>query len=490
MGPGLASAGEMGLFFTAALVLFRRLGLTLAESGAYSVTCLFMAFSFLFQAAFLTGLPSICPVIEAVLSAGALGAVVRHREILFGIFKSIRENIRNQPVAAAVLGGACAYLIVRAFFVKADLWPDAMAAWKGAGGLGSGNAQVLAYLFFRWPTGTGAGLVGFAAYLGIGFATYALARRYAWSPTASCVTVVVLSFPRFVYHAVLPRTELVPAAVGVFCILATYRLVEQLKAMDLVLLVLAVLFQISPHPMGVVFPLILAALAFKVSYHRHGMFSWRTLVKKNQKGVLLGLFPAVVFSQAWRVVLGSAGGAGWVEHLKGAAFNPDGIYGAAANLIRYLLQAFQFPGPVEDLLFKATGIGWSAMLMRAHDFLMRVLSGPRAGSTAFVLPRTPGSATAGFGPMGLLLLWPAVFYALFRGPRRLKAVSIALLAYVYAVVLILAWQPENGACFNVFYAAAGFCMAFLLPPWRLTLKGKRTILVLGALVLAVTCYQI
>jgi hypothetical protein len=92
-----------------------------------------------------------------------------------------------------------------------------------------------------------------------------------------------------------------------------------------------------------------------------------------------------------------------------------------------------------------------------------------------------------FGPLAFFLVQPAVVTALFRGPRRLKAVALALFVYVYLVCLIPEWHPGNSVFFSFFYAQAGFFTAFLLPPWRLGRRAKRGLQVICLLILVHSC---
>ncbi len=499
MTAALVSAVEIGVFLTAAFLLFRKLGHTAAEAGAYAVALVFMAFSFVFQIAFLLHRPAVSTAFESILLVFAVFFLSRRKESLRETWQSLRSAVSGQPFAAAVLGTAFAFFAAAAFFSSPDptRWPDisfvlaaqhrgVFAGVSAAGGSPSGlvpmNVPILSHLFLRWESGMGTGLIGFLAYACIGFSTYAMARRYAWPPTAACVTVAVLSFPRFVLHAVSPGSEIVPAAFGAFCVLAMCRLVERLNVSDLILMVLGLLFQITGTLTGFLFPLILGFLAFFISYQRHGMFSWRGLMRQNRTLAGLSLIPALLFSQVWLFAYNVLDGNPWAGN-PDTAFNRDGIYGAGANVIRYAIQAAQLPEPVDRLLNVVAGVGWTDMLLRLHRFLVEGVFGSRGSDFPFVLPAATDSTSAWFGPLGFFLLWPALLYALFRGTSRLRAIAAALLGYVYAVCLIQAWRPDNASLFSVVFASGGFCIAFVLPPWRLASRGRFVILLLGALLL-------
>ena len=97
----------------------------------------------------------------------------------------------------------------------------------------------------------------------------------------------------------------------------------------------------------------------------------------------------------------------------------------------------------------------------------------------FAIRWLPDETFSWFGPFGVFLIVPAVAYALWRGPRRIKAVALAMVVYGYMVALVPAWSPGNARFFTTFFVCGGFCMAFFLPPWRLTTMGKHVLQVLS-----------
>ena len=83
-----------------------------------------------------------------------------------------------------------------------------------------------------------------------------------------------------------------------------------------------------------------------------------------------------------------------------------------------------------------------------------------------------GTDLSWFGPFAFFLILPAILYAAFKAPRRLKAVAVALLGYCYLMILIPAWIPGNARLFTIFFATGGYFVAFLLPPWRLSRRQR------------------
>jgi hypothetical protein len=64
---------------------------------------------------------------------------------------------------------------------------------------------------------------------------------------------------------------------------------------------------------------------------------------------------------------------------------------------------------------------------------------------------------------------------------------VALIGYGFLVCLIPAWLPGNASYFSILYGGAGFCLAFLLPPWRLTRKGRRLLHLTAVLLFCYAC---
>jgi hypothetical protein len=89
-----------------------------------------------------------------------------------------------------------------------------------------------------------------------------------------------------------------------------------------------------------------------------------------------------------------------------------------------------------------------------------------------------------FGPFAVLLVIPAMMHALIGGPRRLKALCIAWVGYLYLACLLVEWSPGNLALLGPLMAGSGFVVAFALPPWRLRRRGMRLLQIDFAILLA------
>jgi hypothetical protein len=328
----------------------------------------------------------------------------------------------------------------------------------------------------------GLGLLGFAAYLSIGFSVYALSRRYAWPSTAFTVAVIVLSMPRIVYLATSPGYEIIPTAVALFCLLAVFRTVESPNVRDLYLLLLGLVFMISKATLQLTFPLVLVPLACLLLFRRHGLMTWWHLVAARPVIILLFSVPALIFSPLLPLVQRLLANSGRHETriLSTVVYNNDGLQGTAANAVRYLLQSIDLTPPVDNLLHWAMGFSVSGLLQRVYETLVAPVFDGQGAAVAFHIAWGADERLSWFGPFGFMLILPAVVYSVQRAPRRLKAVAVALIGYSFLVALIPAWQPENVRYFDVFFLCGSVCTAFFLPPWRLSRKGRRALMTIGA----------
>jgi len=498
---------EIGLLLSAGFALFRSRGNTFAEAAAYALIATIMLLSCLFQVAFLIGNPPISIGAEAAFTILAGIMAYRLRRYLHQAKFVIRNFVSSNPFAGSVLLICFGYLAVQAFSIPPDKihWENLGQVFmfqqhgtffstgdqsvESVQALFPVNIVILPHLFLRFHTDMGIGIFGLMAYLSIGFSTYALARRYSWPPTAITVTMVVMSFPRFVYMATSPGSEIIPAAVAVFCLLSIYRVVERPNIYDLLFLFLGILFCISGKWMCLAFPAVILPLSFILLFRRHGALAWWKLIKDHRWPSLLALLPAVIFSQTWLFIYNAVYRGSWLglEGTAGFAYNNDGLQGALANLLRYFLESAHFTRPVDIIGQWMFHFSISDMFQNIYAFLIAPLLGNLGAAAPFKIAWIPSETMSWFGPFGFFLSMPAVLYALMRGPRRLKATAIALAGYLILLVLIPSWTSENVRFFSILYACGGFCIAFFLPPWRFTKRGTKGLQIASALLLVYAC---
>jgi hypothetical protein len=481
---------EVVLFCLAGIIFFRKSGNTFAEAVVYACITTLMLFSFFFQVALLFATPFLSILFEVIFLVVAIRVIVLDHAFLNQTLSMVKSFWRGYPVGMSVFALGMTYLAALSLIIPPDF-----SSWKSLGQIVyfqtkgilpsaaasnpmlpffSINHTALSHMFLRAHTDIGVNLFGLMAYVCIACSTYALARRYAWPPTALTVSLIVMGMPRLVYHAATPGTEIVPAAVALFGVLAVYRSVERVNIQDLLLLLLGIGFSISGGREGVIFPVLLIALSLILLIRRHGRVALWTLVVDNKWKVLVAMVPMLIFSQVWLGLINIKFSDAWMgsQVARDLSLNTDGLQGAIGNMLRYLLESFHMSLPVELFCRKVLGFSMLQLLQDIHSALPGFMGGVRGATEPFYVVWAPNSCYSWFGPFGFLLVFPALGYAILRGPRRLKALAVALAGYFYLVALIFAWSPGHARLLTVFFVCGGFSIAVLLPPWRLTRKGR------------------
>ncbi len=498
--------GELFLWITAFFLFFLYRGNSFAESCAYAIISTLMTLSFVFQMTLIMGLPSASFILEAILTIGAGAGILTLRLHFKRVWEILKFVAIKQPLAVSTLFAAFVYLAFLAcisnpetgyqdLFNNIRLFEEHetffLPTEQGKNhALFPVNIAVLSHLFLRADSQVGIGLFGFLAYLSIGFSTYALSRRYAWPATAFTVTFITLSLPRLVFLSTTPGEEIIPAAVSLFCILAIYRALEHPDIQDLILLILGILFSISGNFLCLAFPSILLVLSCVLFIRRHGTVTWTSLLVRHWKISLSALIPILVFSQIWLFEFNIFKYGGWLGDSALSSNVPlkgNVLLGALANLVRYFFEIIHLTRPVDMIFNWAFGFSFNELLMKTYNFFFAPLFGTSGAAVPFVFTWMPNGRLSWFGPFGFLFVIPSIIMAIFRGHRRLKAISVALAGYVYIIALVIAWRPGNAQFFTIVFTCGGFCVSFLLPPWRFTTAGKKCLQVISILLLIYVC---
>ena len=204
---------------TAAFGFFRHKGNTVAEAGAYALMAMLMLHSWFAQVLLFFGGQRVFTWGQLLMTAAAVMIIRRHRRLLLDQWAVSRRFARAHwaPVGSMVL--AWGYLAavwvwkvghghVPAAGSGADAWQRGLFAAAAATGP-QPALPVLnhAILLAPWQPALAPGIANLGAYIVIALATYALARRYAWPPTAITVSLLVVSMPRLAHQSLLPCSE-------------------------------------------------------------------------------------------------------------------------------------------------------------------------------------------------------------------------------------------------------------------------------------------
>ncbi|MFW5640383.1 MAG: hypothetical protein ACOC0H_04380 [Thermodesulfobacteriota bacterium] len=487
----LGMAVEIGGMCLSGFIFFRTRRYTFAEAAAYGIITGLMLISLLLHIVDLFGIPEWMVLGEGILVCGAVSVLTVQRSRWRESLKILKFFVFTYPLGSFVLVLGWLLLFMGLLLVPAgenpagslsftfpvpDLSMDIQSLPDGVSNPRAGSS--LSFFYQRWHPNTVSRILGLLMYLSIAFSTYSLSRRYSWPSTAFTVTLVVIGMPQLVYQSFSPAETLVPAAAGLFGLLAVHRLIELPNRRDIALLLPGIAFGVTDDPVGWIFPIILLLLAIVLLIRRHGARFWRGFILARPLGLGLAIVSALIFSGGLRY-----GRPDFTEPGTRPVYqeNQDGLIGAAGNLTRYFFESAD-PIPPLDYLWKWTmGVRLSEQFQSGYDRFLKPWVGTRGAAEPFVLTRYQNRDVAWFGPFAFLLILPAVGYALFRGHRRIKAVAVALTGYLYVITLMLAWKAGNGKFLIPFFTCGGFLVASLLPPWRVSSSTKRLLRVGGLL---------
>lgn len=484
-GLAFAKSAEIGVFCLAVFLFFRQRAYAISEAAVYAIFTVLLTLLVVIQFSMRLGTPGIFLFAEVAALFISLCLLYRHRMAITEVKNSAIELLHYHPWLISLF---CFFLIFIGILsvindpgIEAETPLIQFPLWyAGYDALGLMNK------FYRssgqaWDIG----FFSYLAFLSIGFSTYSLARRHAWPETAIVVTMIVLSLPRVVYLSISPGIELLSCAMGLFGILCLYRTIEKPAMENLLFLLSAITVGLCGRLYMVCFSSLLVLLCCLSLYRRHGGAIWIDLIKSNRWSLFVLIFVIFLTAFAMMPVQGPVSDAS-LPVVSSEPFNEDGIQGTAANGIRYLV-TFLNPGQPLDTLFEF-------FLDRSFPYILEDIYTHYAldwtGNLGLVEPfrMSPAPELTGggmwFGPLGTLLILPAILYALLRGSRRLKGIGLSLMGYCFLVSLVFAWTPTNAKYFSLFFVCGGFTTSYLLPPWRLTRKG-RILLIATCLVLMI-----
>ncbi len=467
----LLKSAELMVFCLAAASLFRRRAYTIAESVSYAIFTVFIATLSVIQFSLRMGSTPILPIAETSALLFSIGILYHHHKTAAALAKPSLALLKHHPFLISLFFLFMIFLGICSVLKNSGMGADApffrFPLWYAGG-----DALDLLKRFYttsRYPRGPA--FFSYLAYLSIGFSTYALARRHAWSETAIVVTMIVLSLPRFVLLATIPDTELISCSMALFSILCLYRTIEKPTIENLFFLIAAITVGLSGRLYIVCFSSILVLLCSLSLYRRHGGAIWIGLIKSNRRSLFILILGLFLTTFALMPVDGLVTSTGLPDILP-ELYNKDGIQGTGANLLRYLLVCLNPGQPVEKLFDLLSGPPLPSILEDIYRQHVMPLTGNLGLAEPFRIAPSPDPVSGWFGPFGILLILPGIVFAFLRGSRRLKGIGLSLAGYCFVISLVFAWTPANAKYFSLFFACGGFTAAHFLPPWRLTEKGR------------------
>ena len=503
----LFSSIELAALCLGGVVLFHRSGRPICHSICCGLCVAMMFLSFVFQAAFLVGMPNL----SFPLEMGALGfagmILAKHRQLLKDMWQAVRCFISAQRPLALFLLVAWSYLALQAILLppgnddsmaynlarvllfqrEHTLFLDKITTVRQV--IFPVGADILTHLFLRFGTDYGVAVFSFLSYLAIITGTYALARHYAEPKVALTAAIVIASLPELVYQATSTKNDIVAAAVGAFALLIAQELWQTPNFSAAILLILALSFGISTKT---TFPAL--AIPFFVAFtlgllRKHGLQPLKQIITSNyRRHAPFALAPVLVFSQAWLFAYNKLLWHAWAgpSETQSITRQLDGVSGGIANIVRYFLQTFDLMSPVDSVFLVAKGFRLSEVGDRLYMSIVHPIFGDLGIATCcgtFRIRWECHEDFAWFGPFGFFLIIPAITYASFKTRGFLRVVAISLQGFLVIVSFTLGWTPFNNRYFSLLFALSGALVAFLLQRLKLRHLSVRLITVASVLIL-------
>jgi hypothetical protein len=471
-------AVETGLLCLAAYLLCRAKGVPPVEAAAGAPILVLLLLTALYQQYLMLGVWIATLLLEAMICSAGVWQLWQHRSILAKDMTLFKPRLQAHSVVFCSLATVLLYLGCQALLLSFPEHRGELCAVD--------NTRPLALMLQKHGLSSGDGLFSFLAYLSIGCATYALARRHAWPDTAFITALAVSSLPWLVLLATAPVQDnaIVFAAMFLFLLLTCYRLIETPGIHDLAAATAAALFCFSGNPLQVSLTVVLLLLTATLLNRRHGRTPWLRLLTQNRRVVLLYLVPLSVMLAFLAYPSVPRGKRPSSCPPLSIANNPHGLQGAMANLVRFGVESINLTPALDAGGELLAGKRPTLTLQQAYDHLVAPWAMGRGAGVPFTVRWELSRDHAGFGPAGFLLILPALGYCLLRGPRRLKSVALAFTGYLLLVCLVAAWHPGYAIHTGYLYICSGFLVAHFLPPWRLK-RGARKVICAVCLALLV-----
>ena len=342
--------------------------------------------------------------------------------------------------------------------------------------------DIMNFLFLRFNSDWFLAIFSMLCYAVIIFGTYALVSKFDSIDRTirnnlklSLITsIVISSLIELVLQATSTKNDIGTAAVAVVCFLAGYNFLYESDRLSLKILITSLLIGVSFKGYFVLFAL---PFSLFILYYSLKRFSLKLLLSYIKMNYLFYLLPFAIFIFFSLFVANNyINYGGFVGNPKyfNRYMNHDGLEGAAINACRYVIQGMEYP----------TFLGGN-FLKKAHDtFLKKKAS---IGSLEIFIKEMPlgnivaDEDTSWYGPLGFLLIIPAIIYSLFKGSGYVRLTALSLVSFYLLICYSVAWNPYAGRLFSLFYAASGLNVAFLLS--RLRFKNFNYLIIASSLIL-------
>jgi hypothetical protein len=458
-------------------LIFRKNKQSISLSLCYSIILVLAIYSLSIQLFFLLNLEKYFFLFDIAISVYFLIQIQKNRQELLHTIQRLKRFYLTYRLYTITLSLILGYLFLQAFLmppVNFDSMVYNLARvlmFQNEGTLFLSNytseAQVvfpmgfdiLSFLHLRFYSDFGLGLFSFLSYITIIIGTYSLVSKMFQNEKLGVKTAfIIASLTELVLQATSTKNDIPTAAIAVVCFLSSYSFLKTRRFFHLYVTITACLWGLSVKgyflgfvlPFGILF-LWLLAKEIPVAEISKTLFQKRNINYSLLLPVGL-LFCVSIFYGNNLLKFGNVfGPRNYVVH----HLNQDGLYGGALNAGKYFLQFTDFPKPImQNSLNKIhTGIFGKNNQRGVADKTVPVdLSGKPTLSEDY----------SWYGPLGILLVFPAILVSCFSRRRFLRLVAFSLLGFMFILSYRIAWTPWSNRFFSLFFAGSGVCVAFIL----------------------------
>ncbi|MEO1593032.1 MAG: hypothetical protein AAFU71_17330, partial [Cyanobacteria bacterium J06632_22] len=296
---------------------------------------------------------------------------------------------------------------------------------------------------------------------------------------ALTAALVIAGLPEIVYQSTATKNDIIVAAVAVACLVWGDRWLRMPTIEALLGLGLTLCFGVAVKTSFILFAIFFVLLWLVLIIQQGRLAPLVQLTVQHRRVVLLSLLPAAVLSQGWLFWDNYQQYGEWLGPAELALKNQnnDGVWGALANLTRYGFHSLHFLRPVDDLTQAILGQSIIDALQGLYDGLFAPLFND-VGKAAFIAWRPfeviweAHEDISWFGPVSVVLIFPAVLWAVIRGRSLTRITGLLALCLVGAMSYKLGWSPWKTRFFTLAFVCTGLCVATFLQdlkvrPWGL-----------------------
>jgi hypothetical protein len=477
--------GFIEVFFVLGAIycVLEKSGYRVSEALAISILLLLTYLSFTFQTAFILGIPKFSYLVEIPTTIYSIRICLLNRERFKRICVGTKIIFRESRFVTSILLLGIGYLFLQAIILKpnnidslvynlarvllfqqeSSLFLENVNLYHQAV-LPVGN-DILYHLFLRSYQEYGLALFAWLSYIGIGLSGWALVTQYYSRKIAVISVLIILSMPQIIYAATTPKNDLVLGFIASVILLLSYKVLKDLEINKVLLICIALSFGLGAKTTFASFILFYIPIFLFFLIRKHTSKSVLQIFWSHPLPLGITFIPCLVLAQfylfAWNH-LHWGGFSGPSEYVH-TVTNHDGILGTVSNAVRYFIQSFHFPAPIDSYLGKIFGISVPEKIQTLYDqWLLPILS--NSGITNYKYNfqiQWEQTEDSWFGPFGfiILLLLP-MFMLKGNSVNKLAAVVLGLIFML--ICFKLAWTPMKDRYFALIFGASTMFAAYIV----------------------------